>query len=326
MKNWLAWPRDEVWFRMRPNGNSVGQTIARTGSLATLLLVSPLALAQQPDEPQQPSGTGVQPPTNEELIEKSKSSSVRADAIWIEITTVGENASRWVLDMNRKGSCFVIRDQAGKRTIAGGTGAIPAALVKRSFSTLTKRDVIYGSRSSPPASASKRQMVGIGMATWDGSRVYKTQSGSLESYPPEVQKVIDDLRRATASLPINADSMGSIQSTFLRPGEARRMLQDGKRRIVEVKPPAKNAKQLSTLEMAVMLPGRDIVVPTEEDWIALQTYVRASNPEHPDSGEFFVQSSRRTYHLKMHKAVRPTSRIEDELVPRAKPVERRGGG
>jgi hypothetical protein len=99
------------------------------------------------------------------------------------------------------------------------------------------------------------------------------------------------------------------------------MLESGKK-IIEVKAPAKTTKQLSTLEMAVMLPGRDIVVPTIDDWGALQTYVLASNPENPDSGEFYVKSSARIYRIKMSEAVTPADGVEEGQVPRARPVER----
>ena len=307
---------------MRVIGSSLRPTIATTGALAIVLLVCPLARGQD-RQPQQPSGTGVEAPDNEGLIERSKTSSVQADAIWIEITTVGKNASRWVLDLNRLGSCYVLRDDDGARSIYGGSG-MDMKLVKRAFETLTRRSVIYGARTRPTSPTDRRQLVGIGMATWDGSRVYKTQSGALETYPEEVQKIVADLRKATDHLAISTQARGSIQATFLRPAESRRILQGGGKRLVNVKDPGRDAKELSTLEMALRLPGRDIVVPTEEDWAALETYVRASNPENLDSGEFYVKSSARTYRVQMDSATAPAGgiNIEEELIPKAKPVQR----
>ena len=298
---------------MRVIGYHRGQTIARTALLATLLLHSAQRVPAQ-----NPTGTGVQPPSNEELIEKANKSSVQADAIWIEITKVGQDASRWVMDLNREGSCFVIRDDEGRRTIYGGSG-ISKSLVKRAFTLLTKRSVIYSERTRPSGKSRDQQLVAIGMATWDGSRVYKTQSGSVESYPEEVQKLIADLRASADGLTVSQGAMGSIQSTFLRPDEARRMLQGGKR-IVTVEDPGRDAKELSTLEMALRLPGRDIVVPTEDDWAALATYVEASNPDDPDSGEFYVKSSARIFRVKMNKAGGVADGLEDGLIPRAKPI------
>ena len=310
-------------MQMRSIGYTLGQTIAGTGLLATLLLAPVSLQAQEEETPGITGGTGEKAPDNESLIEKSKKSSVKADAIWIEITKVGRSASRWVLDLNRKGSCYVLRDEAGSRTIYGGSGMSPE-LVKRAFDTLTKRNIIYGSRGKSDLPANQRELVGIGMATWDGSRVYKTQSGSLDTYPEEVQKLIGELRKSAEQFPVSPQSMGSIQSTFLRPDEARRMLKDGKR-LVTVDDPGRDAKQLSTLEMAVRLPGRDIVVPSGEDWVTLLTYVRASNPMQPDSGEFFVKSSSRVYRVIMQEAsaapgLQPPS--DDPVIPKAKPVER----
>lgn len=305
---------------MRSIGIHRLKTFARTGLLATLLLGYPRADCHS-QEPGEPSGTGVQQPSNEELIERANKSSVQADAIWIEITKVGRDASRWVMDLNRKGSCYVIRDEDGQRIIYGG-GAIPPGLVKRVFTSLTRRSVIYSDRVRPPSQSHDQQLVAIGMATWDGSRVYKTQSGALESYPEDVQKLIAELRTTVDQLAVSAEAMGSIQSTFLRPNEARRMLEGGKR-IVTVEDPGKDARELSTLEMAIRLPGRDIVVPTSDDWGALETYVVASNPEDPDSGEFYVKSSARIYRVKMTKAEGSSvgrDGLEDELIPRAKPV------
>lgn len=84
--------------------------------------------------------------------------------------------------------------------------------------------------------------------------------------------------------------------------------------------PGRDAKELSTLEMALRLPGRDIVVPTEDDWAALATYVEASNPDDPDSGEFYVKSSARIFRVKMNKAGGVADGLEDGLIPRAKPI------
>ena len=99
----------------------------------------------------------------------------------------------------------------------------------------------------------------------------------------------------------------------------------GEKRIVTVEDPGRDATELTTLEMAIRLPGRDIVVPTAEDWAALETYVRASNPEAPDSGEFYVKSSKRVYRVRMDIATEPDAglvpRDDDELlIPKAKPV------
>lgn len=302
---------------MQSIGILVRQTIARTGLLATLLLALP-ASEITAQTPQSPSGTGVQLPSNEELIEKSSKSSVKADAIWIEITKLGKNPSRCVLDLNREGSCYVLRDQDGERRIYGGSGISPE-LVKRAFTLLTQRRVIYSSRGRPSGPVAERELVGIGMATWDGSRVYKTQSGALDSYPEEVQKIVNDLRKSVEQFPLSAESVGSIHSTFLRPDEARRMLTGGKR-IVTVEDSGRNPKELSTLEMSLRLPGRDIVVPTADDWEALKTYVIASNPENPESGEFFVKSSSRMFRIKMDAAAGANDVPGDSEIPRARPV------
>jgi hypothetical protein len=245
---------------------------------------------------------------------------VKADAIWIVITQVGKTASRWVIDLNREGSCYVLRDDGGQLTIHGGSGISPD-LVKRSFTLLTRRSVIYSSRRRPTGSATERQLVGIGMATWDGSRVYKTQSGALETYPEDVQSIIKDLRKAAENLPVSPDSKGSIRSTFLRPAEAKRMLEGGKR-IVNVDDPGRGAKELTTLEMAVRLPGRDIVVPTTDDWEALQTYVLASNPGQPESDEFLVKNSTRVFRITMNEATSGRGGADAAEIPRARPVGR----
>ncbi|MCP5111519.1 MAG: hypothetical protein GY953_11860, partial [bacterium] len=97
----------------------------------------------------------------------------------------------------------------------------------------------------------------------------------------------------------------------------------GGKRLVNVEDPGRDAKEVSTLEMSLRLPGRDIVVPTEEDWAALETYVSASNPENPDSGEFYVKSSACTYRIKMDAAAAAGLNIEDELIPKAQPVNPR---
>ncbi|MGI9239516.1 MAG: hypothetical protein ACR2RV_01870 [Verrucomicrobiales bacterium] len=223
------------------------------------------------------------------------------------------------MDLNRHGSCYVIRDDDGQRTIYGGSGISPA-LVKRAFTALTKRSLIYSERSRPSGQKSDQQVVAIGMATWDGSRVYKTQSGALESYPEEVQQLIADLRSSAEKLGPSAEAMGSIRSTFLRPNEARRMLQGGKK-IVTVDDPGRNAKELSTLEMAVRLPGRDIVVPTADDWGALETYVTASNPDDAKSGEFYVKSSARIFRIRMNKIGGAGDGLDGGSIPRARPVD-----
>ena len=63
---------------------------------------------------------------------------------------------------------------------------------------------------------------------------------------------------------------------------------------------------------------------SEEDWAALETYVRASNPEDPESGEFYVRGSSRIYRIKMDQATAPAGGlgIEDQLIPKAKPLNR----
>ncbi|MFT5104408.1 MAG: hypothetical protein ACI8XO_003290 [Verrucomicrobiales bacterium] len=274
-----------------------------------------IVAAQAPSEP---SGTGVRQPSNEELIEKASKSSVKADAIWIEITTVGKEASRWVLDLNRQGSCHVLLDEGGARTIYGGTG-ISMNLVKRAFTSLTKRSVIYGERGRSGDASTRRELVSIGMATWDGSRVYKTQSGALDTFPEEVRAVVDDLRKTAEHLPVSRAS-GSIQATFLRPSEARRLMEGGKK-IVKVEDPGKNHDQVTTLDLAIRVPGRDIVVPTEDHWGVLDTYVLASNPNNPGSGEFYVQSSKRIYRITMNAASSPDDGLEDGLIPKARPVK-----
>jgi hypothetical protein len=313
---------------MRPSGICRFQTIARTGLLATVLLGIPPrdATAQDPPAPpkaEKPSGTGVAVPSTDELLKRSENASVKADAIWVTITQLGKNTSRWVVDLNREGSCYVLKDEDGLRTIYGGAG-VPEELVKRAFVSLTRRSVIYGERGRAANSSSDRRLMSIGMATWDGSRVYKTQSGPVESYPQEVQEVIASLREIAEQLPVSEESMGSIRSTFLRPAEARRLLVGGKR-IVTVEDPGKDAEELSTLEMAVRLPGRDIVVPTVDDWEALKTYVVASNPQAPESGEFYVQVSARVFQIKMEEAAGNGSGpvdAEEGDIPRAVPTGR----
>ena len=97
------------------------------------------------------------------------------------------------------------------------------------------------------------------------------------------------------------------------------MLKGGKR-VVTVDDPGKDAKELSTLEMALRLPGRDIVVPTADDWHALETYVVASNPKDPQSGEFYVQNSKRIFLIRMKRATTPDDNASEGPIPRAKPV------
>ena len=101
MKEVLAREKGRVCLLMRVIGNHRAQTIARTALLATLLLANTAVTNAQ-----NPTGTGVQPPSNEELIERASKSSVKADAIWIEITKVGKEASRWVMDLRIDSVCL----------------------------------------------------------------------------------------------------------------------------------------------------------------------------------------------------------------------------
>ena len=99
------------------------------------------------------------------------------------------------------------------------------------------------------------------------------------------------------------------------------MLEGGKR-IVNVDDPGRGAKELTTLEMAVRLPGRDIVVPTTDDWEALQTYVLASNPGQPESDEFLVKNSTRVFRITMNEATTGRGGADATEIPRARPVGR----
>jgi len=259
----------------------------------------------------------VKPSTPEELLERSEKSSVKADAIWLTISKFGEGAAMTVIDLNREGSCFVLKDERGTRTITGGAG-VPKDLVERAFALLTRRNVIYGVREKGTSNRDSK-LLSLGLASWDGSRVYKSKSGTIESYPKEVQEIIADLELLTSRLPVNPGAQGSIRATFLRPSESRRLAKTGKN-IIAVADPGRDARIVSPLEMALRFPGRDVVSPTLEDWSALQTYLTASNPSEPNSDVFYVRSSSRVFSVKMSPVTKKEADRPAGEVPRARPV------
>ena len=248
-------------------------------------------------------------PTVEELLEKSKKGEVDADSMWV-IIEHAKGRGVTAVDIRSDGSCWIMEKKLlgpGKSSpyIIRSSNEIPSGLSEKILGIAKQKSILFAEsigRAVAPAGAERLK---IGVSANNGRSVHSSSSVPFAQYPEEFRKSVAMLMEVTRSFPLNRNGLGIISSEFVNPRQARRLTVISGQKLIAVKDPGRDAKELSAIVAASRMPGRRIVVTDPTEWLRIITYLNYDKPgSEAQEGQCLISVGAQTYRILVERASR----------------------
>tara|TARA_B110000116_G_C16771659_1_gene553665 strand:+ start:1024 stop:1929 length:906 start_codon:yes stop_codon:yes gene_type:complete len=248
-------------------------------------------------------------PTVEELLEKSKKGEVDADSMWV-IIEHAKGRGVTAVDIRSDGSCWIMEKKLlgpGKSSpyIIRSSNEIPSGLSEKILGIAKQKSILFAEsigRAVAPAGAERLK---IGVSANNGRSVHSSSSVPFAQYPEEFRESVAMLMEVTRSFPLNRNGLGIISSEFVNPRQARRLTVISGQKLIAVKDPGRDAKELSAIVAASRMPGRRIVVTDPTEWLRIITYLNYDRPgSEAQEGQCLISVGAQTYRILVERASR----------------------
>ncbi len=215
-------------------------------------------------------------PSVEKLIEKSREASVEADQAWLILEHAG-NGGVSVIDLGADGSCYLMERGSGSKEtsswIVRGGNAIPKEIRDNLMALASRKSVLFGVGNRRLLSRIDSGNLKVGVAANNGSSVHASRPASFGQYPGDFREGVLGILAEARKLPVTKSARGIVRAEFIDPRQARRLtILDGKR-LLAVRDPGREASDLPAAVAAARMPGRMVVVDSEEDWKRILSYL-----------------------------------------------------
>ncbi len=215
-------------------------------------------------------------PSVEKLIEKSREASVEADQAWLILEHAG-NGGVSVIDLGADGSCYLMERGFGSKEtsswIVRGGNAIPKEIRDNLMALASRKSVLFGVGNRRLLSRIDSGNLRVGVAANNGSSVHASRPASFGQYPGDFREGVLGILAEARKLPVTKSARGIVRAEFIDPRQARRLtILDGKR-LLAVRDPGREASDLPAAVAAARMPGRMVVVDSEEDWKRILSYL-----------------------------------------------------
>ena len=241
-------------------------------------------------------------PTVDELVEKSKKGEVEADSVWVIIEHAKGRGSTAV-DIRSDGSCWVMEKKLlgpGKLSsyIVRSSTETPNGLGKKILNIAKKKSILFAQSVGRASAAAGSERVKIGVSANNGRSVHSSPSVPFSQYPEEFRESVSVLMEATRRFPLNRNALGVVSSEFVDPRQARRLTVLSGQKLIGVKDPGRDAKELSAIVTASRMPGRKIVVTDPTEWLRIITYLNYDKPgTEAKEGQCLISVGAQTYRI-----------------------------
>ena len=284
-------------------------------SSATTLLVSQDDVLRSKNKKSQalnkenkPQKSSPRIPSVEELLKKSQEGKVDADSMWLII----EHAKRrgvTAIDLQSDGSCWVLE----KKVIEGVNDSTYNAkyiskfsnqLGKRLLDLGREKRILFADNSSFARSSINEEKMRIGVSSNNGRSVHTSPLISFAQYPENFREAVTVLLEISRTLPVNNEVMGILSAEFVNPSLARRLTILQGQKLISVKDPGKDAKDLPAIIAAARMPGRKVAVNDPEEWLRVVTYLNYNKRgSHAKEGRFLISVGKQTYRVYAEKVL-----------------------
>ena len=241
-------------------------------------------------------------PTVDELVEKSTKGEVEADSVWVIIEHAkGRGAT--AVDIRSDGSCWVMEKKLlspGKLSpyIVRSSTETPNGLGEKILNIAKKKSILFAESAGRASAAAGSERVKIGVSANNGRSVHSSPSVPFSHYPEEFRESVSVLMEATRRFPLNRNALGVISSEFVNPRQARRLTVLSGQKLIGVKDPGRDAKELSAIVSASRMPGRKIVVTDPTEWLRIITYLNYDKPgTEAKEGQCLISVGAQTYRI-----------------------------
>ena len=241
-------------------------------------------------------------PTVDELVEKSTKGEVEADSVWVIIEHAkGRGAT--AVDIRSDGSCWVMEKKLlspGKLSpyIVRSSTETPNGLGEKILNIAKKKSILFAESAGRASAAAGSERVKIGVSANNGRSVHSSPSVPFSQYPEEFRESVSVLMEATRRFPLNRNALGVISSEFVNPRQARRLTVLSGQKLIGVKDPGRDAKELSAIVSASRMPGRKIVVTDPTEWLRIITYLNYDKPgTEAKEGQCLISVGAQTYRI-----------------------------
>ena len=215
-------------------------------------------------------------PSVEKLIEKSREASVEADQAWIDIEHSG-NGGVSVIDLGADGYCYLMERGAGGTETASwiirGGNELPKSMRDNLLRLVSRKSVLFGVGGSRLLSRIDSGNLSLGVAANNGRSVYTSRPAAFGQYPADLREGVLAFLAAARKLQLAKSARGIVRAEFIDPRQARRLTVLEGKRLVAVRDPGAEAKVLPAAVAAARMPGRKVVVASEEDWKRILNYL-----------------------------------------------------
>lgn len=216
-------------------------------------------------------------PSVEQLIEKSRQARVEADRAWIVIEHAKDGGVS-VIDLSRDGECYLMERGGSTKAetsswIVRSGNTIPRAIGENMMDLACRKSMLFGVGGSSLLSKVDPGSLRLGVAANNGRSVHTSRSAAFHQYPQVFREAVLGLLAAARTLPITRSVRGIVTAEFIDPRQARRLTVLEGKVLVAVRDPGKDAVILSPVVAAARMPGRKVVVETEEDWKRILSYL-----------------------------------------------------
>lgn len=241
-------------------------------------------------------------PTVDELIKKSKKGEVEADSMWVIIEHAKGRGSTAV-DIRSDGSCWVMEKKLlgpGKFSpyIVRSSTEIPNGLGKEILSIAKKKSILFAESVGKASAEAGSERVKIGVSANNGRSVRSSSAVPFSQHPEKLRMSVSALIEVTRRFPLNRNALGVISSEFVDPRQARRLTVLSGQKLIAVKDPGRDAKELSAIVGASRMPGRKIVVTDPTEWLRIITYLNYDKPgSEAKEGQCLISVGAQTYRI-----------------------------
>ncbi|MDB4712100.1 hypothetical protein OAF35_05465 [Verrucomicrobiales bacterium] len=248
-------------------------------------------------------------PTVEELLEKSKNGEVDADSMWVIIEHAKDRGVTAV-DIRSDGSCWIMEKKLlgpGKSSpyIIRSSNEIPNGLSEKILGIAKQKSILFAESVGRAVAVAGGERVKIGVSANNGRSVHSSPTVPFSQYPEEFRESVALLMEVSRRFPLNRNGLGVISSEFVNPRQARRLTVISGQKLIAVKDPGRDAKELSAIVAASRMPGRRIVVTDPTEWLRIITYLNFDRPgSEAQEGQCLISVGAQTYRILVERASR----------------------